>query len=240
MIMSRSQYDESSKISRVPSRSGWHRCGAVCAPHPCSASACIWKKNIDCWGSMAARWTCLIAHLAQSSSHVAHRIMHSVHHILHISGQLTFANCKQIAFSNSWMYCCSHWWVINDDPLDVQVWSQMRCHTLPGRVYTLLHSGHVGHAFNNWHVIRFRVLLTFARVRDLTWVHKICLTPIKSEDLRNNFKIPPRYIQKRNLKDTLIGVVNAWFYSALREHIERHIQERRPFNTLVANNDLNE
>ena len=55
-------------------------------------------------------WTCLIAHLAQSSSHVAHRIMHSVHHILHISGQLTFANCKQIAFSNSWMYCCSHWW----------------------------------------------------------------------------------------------------------------------------------
>ena len=122
----------------------------------------------------------------------------------------------------------------------VQVWSQMRCHTLPGRVYTLLHSGHVGHAFNNWHVIRFRVLLTFARVRDLTWVHKICLTPIKSEDLRNNFKIPPRYIQKRNLKDTLIGVVNAWFYSALREHIERHIQERRPFNTLVADNDLNE
>ena len=30
------------------------------------------------------------------------------------------------------------------------------------------------------------------------------------------------------------------FDSALRENIERHIQERSIFNTLVANNDLNE
>ena len=69
-------------------------------------------------------------------------------------------------------------------------------------------------------------------------------TPIKADNLRNHLKIPPQHIQKRNLKDTFW----LWwcgkcmiFDSTLREHIERHIQERSPFNNLrkmTEDNDL--
>ena len=142
-----------------------------CSP-PLFCSGCIWKKNIDCWGSMAGH----------VSLHILRRAHHTLHIALYTLSSSHFAHfwpthiCK--LKTNSFLKLLNVLLFTLMTLSYVQVWSQMRCHTLPGRVYTLLHSGHVGHAFNNWHVIRFRVLLTFARVRDSTWVHKICLTYI--------------------------------------------------------------
>ena len=51
------------------------------------------------------------------------------------------------------------------DPCCVHVCSQMRCHTLPLRECTVEMSDR---SCNNWHVIRFRILLIFATVQHLT------------------------------------------------------------------------
>ena len=68
MVMSRSQLDESSKKSRVASRLGWHRCGAVCCQHcknvKCSPSRSSWPKRssqeLRFWCLQTNRWSWFI------------------------------------------------------------------------------------------------------------------------------------------------------------------------------------